>query len=172
MTDATLAAGDLSSAENFSSDINLLPLDAAEAVSTELAEPVIDDTPNGFIALGLAPELILAVKDLGFTQPTIVQNKTIPLAMQGLSDDGKGARFVDLMVSSQTGSGKTAAFLLPVLHTLLKQQEAAEAKSRADYEQAVAEAAAKGEPAPKRAKRKDPTNPRHFSAPTPGALIV
>ena len=117
MTDATLAAGDLSSAENFSSDINLLPLDAAEAVSTELAEPVIDDTPNGFIALGLAPELILAVKDLGFTQPTIVQNKTIPLAMQGLSDDGKGARFVDLMVSSQTGSGKTAAFLLPVLHT-------------------------------------------------------
>ena len=95
MTDATLAAGDLSSAENFSSDINLLPLDAAEAVSTELAEPVIDDTPNGFIALGLAPELILAVKDLGFTQPTIVQNKTIPLAMQGLSDDGKGARFVD-----------------------------------------------------------------------------
>jgi superfamily II DNA/RNA helicase len=172
MTDATLAAGDLSSAENFSSDINLLPLDAADLGAPELDAPVVDDTPNGFIALGLAPELILAVKDLGFTQPTIVQQKTIPLAMQGLSDDGKGARFIDLMVSSQTGSGKTAAFLLPVLHTLLKQQEAAEAKSRADYEQAVAEAAANGEPAPKRAKRKDPTNPRHFSAPTPGALIV
>jgi superfamily II DNA/RNA helicase len=32
------------------------------------------------------------------------------------------AAFIDLMVSSQTGSGKTAAFLLPVLHTLLQQQ--------------------------------------------------
>jgi len=167
MTDATLAAGEFSSAEIISNDINLLPHDAPEA-----ATPVAEDIPNGFVTLGLAPELIQAVKDLGFTQPTTVQLKTIPLAMQGVSDDGNSARFVDLMVSSQTGSGKTAAFLLPVLHTLLKQQEQAEAKSRADYEQAVAEAAAKGEAAPKRAKRKDPTNPRHFSAPTPGALIV
>ncbi len=167
MTDATLAAGELSSAENISNDINLLPHDAPEA-----ATPVAEDMPNGFVTLGLAPELIQAVKDLGFTQPTTVQQKTIPLAMQGVSADGNSTRFIDLMVSSQTGSGKTAAFLLPVLHTLLKQQEQAEAKSRADYEQAVADAAAKGEAPPKRAKRKDPTNPRHFSAPTPGALIV
>ena len=167
MTDATLAAGEFSSAEIISNEINLLPHDAPEAAS-----PVAEEVPNGFVTLGLAPELIQAVKDLGFTQPTTVQLKTIPLAMQGVSVDGNSARFIDLMVSSQTGSGKTAAFLLPVLHTLLKQQEQAEAKSRADYEQAVAEAAAKGEAAPKRAKRKDPTNPRHFSAPTPGALIV
>ena len=167
MTDATLAAGEFSSAEIISNEINLLPHDAPEAAS-----PVAEETPNGFVTLGLAPELIQAVKDLGFTQPTTVQLKTIPLAMQGVSVDGNSARFIDLMVSSQTGSGKTAAFLLPVLHTLLKQQEQAEAQSRADYERAVAEAAAKGEAAPKRAKRKDPTNPRHFSAPTPGALIV
>jgi len=62
--------------------------------------------------------------------------------------------------------------LLPVLHTLLTQQAQAEAKEREDYQRAVAEAAAKGAPPPKRAKRKDPTNPRHFSAPTPGALVV
>jgi superfamily II DNA/RNA helicase len=167
MTDATLAAGEFSSAENISNEINLLPHDAPETAS-----PVAEETPNGFVTLGLAPELIQAVKDLGFTQPTTVQLKTIPLAMQGVSADGNSARFIDLMVSSQTGSGKTAAFLLPVLHTLLKQQEQAEAQSRADYERAVAEAAAKGEAPPKRAKRKDPTNPRHFSAPTPGALIV
>jgi superfamily II DNA/RNA helicase len=167
MTDATLAAGELSSAENFSNDINLLPHDAVETPEIEIVE-----TPNGFVTLGLAPELIQAVKDLGFTQPTTVQQKTIPLAMQGLATDGNAAKFIDLMVSSQTGSGKTAAFLLPVLHTLLKQQEQVEIDARAEYERAVAEAAAKGEAPPKRAKRKDPTNPRHFSAPTPGALIV
>ena len=170
MTDATLAAGEISSAENFSNDINLLPHDASEA--SEVAAPVVEDIPNGFVTLGLAPELIAAVKDLGFTQPTTVQLKTIPLAMQGHSAGATDVRFVDLMVSSQTGSGKTAAFLLPVLHTLLTQMADAEAKERTDYEHAVAEAAAKGEAPPKRAKRKDPTNPRHFSAPTPGALIV
>ncbi|HSO45664.1 MAG TPA: DEAD/DEAH box helicase, partial [Rhodoferax sp.] len=170
MTDATLAAGEFSSAEIISNDINLLPHEAIDA--PEAVAPVAADIPNGFVTLGLAPELILAVKDLGFTQPTTVQLKTIPLAMQGVSDDGNSARFIDLMVSSQTGSGKTAAFLLPVLHTLLKQQEQVEIDARAEYERAVAEAAAKGEAPPKRAKRKDPTNPRHFSAPTPGALIV
>jgi len=124
------------------------------------------------LPLGLAPELIAAVKDLGFTQPTTVQQKTIPLAMQGHSDGGLAARFIDLMVSSQTGSGKTAAFLLPVLHTLLQQIAQAEANAKAAYERAVADAAAKGEAPPKRAKRKDPTNPRHFTAPSPGALVV
>ncbi|MGB4361838.1 MAG: DEAD/DEAH box helicase, partial [Rhodoferax sp.] len=173
MTDAFLAAGELSSAENLSNDINLLPHDGVDTIdATETAAPVVEDIPNGFVTLGLAPELIAAVKDLGFTQPTTVQLKTIPLAMQGVPTEGKAAKFVDLMVSSQTGSGKTAAFLLPVLHTLLKQQEQIEIDARADYERAVAEAAEKGEAPPKRAKRKDPTNPRHFSAPTPGALIV
>ena len=76
--------------------------------------------PNGFVKLGLAPELIRAVDDLGFTQPTAVQEQTIPLAMAHRTTTPQ--RFIDLMVSSQTGSGKTAAFLLPVLHTLLKQQ--------------------------------------------------
>ena len=78
--------------------------------------------PNGFAKLGLAPELLAAVEDLGFSQPTSVQAEAIPLAMQGEDAD---AALIDLMVSSQTGSGKTAAFLLPVLHTLLKQQAAA-----------------------------------------------
>lgn len=174
MTDATLATGDLSSAENLSNDLHLISDEVLEtSATTQLdAEPAVPELPNGFVTLGLAPELIAAVKDLGFSQPTAVQLKTIPLAMQGHSDGAAEARFIDLMVSSQTGSGKTAAFLLPVLHTLLAQRAQAEAQQRADYERAVAEAAAKGEAPPKRAKRKDPTNPRHFTAPTPGALIV
>jgi len=125
--------------------------------------------PNGFLKMGLAPELMRAVEDLGFTQPTPVQEETIPLALPG---DDQSAGCTDLMVSSQTGSGKTAAFLLPVLHTLLRQQVQAEEQARAEYERASAEAAAKGEPAPKRGKRKDPTNPRNFKAATPGALVL
>ncbi len=164
MTDATLATGESSPVQIISTD----PLTQTHANSLAVAT----ETPNGFIPLGLAPELILAIKDLGFTHPTIVQQKTIPLAMQGSNTDSNHARFIDLMVSSQTGSGKTAAFLLPVLHTLLKQREQAEAKSRQDYEKSVADAIARGEAPPKRAKRKDPTNPRHFSPAVPGALVV
>ena len=180
MTDAFDVAGDFSPAQNFSNDDTFSdpsgfnsgdklvpPADTLEAA----VEPVAE-APNGFLALGLAPELIAAVKDLGFTQPTTVQLKTIPLAMQTEGVGGKAARFIDLMVSSQTGSGKTAAFLLPVLHTLLMQDAQAEAQERAEFEQAVADAAAKGEAPPKRAKRKDPTNPRHFKAAEPGALIL
>jgi superfamily II DNA/RNA helicase len=54
-----------------------------------------------------------------------VQDQTIPKAMPRWRR--RSGRFIDLMVSSQTGSGKTAAFLLPVLHTLLRQQGQAEA---------------------------------------------
>lgn len=88
-----------------------------------------------------------AVADLGYTQPTGVQERAIPLAMGAGADAGK---FIDLMVSSQTGSGKTAAFLLPVLHTLIGQQAAAQAAARAEYEAAAAEALARGETAPAR----------------------
>ena len=129
------------------------------------------DQPNGFVKLGLAPELLQAVADLGFTQPTSVQQATIPKAMQALAREGSGG-FTDLMVSSQTGSGKTAAFLLPVLHTLLQQQREQAEQEAAEWNRLTAEALARGEAAPKRPKRKDPTNPRHFKAAAPGALIL
>jgi superfamily II DNA/RNA helicase len=166
MTDAIQATGDTSPVENLSN------LTAAIPTNEIPVAPGSDVAPNGFAIFGLAPELIHAVKDLGFTQPTTVQQKTIPLAMKGHSDSEQAARFIDLMVSSQTGSGKTAAFLLPVLHTLLTQQAQAEAKERADFEHAVAQALAKGEAPPKRSRRKDPTNPRNFSTVAPGALVV
>ena len=133
------------------------------AFVAEVEEAVV---PNGFLKLGLAPELIRAVEDLGYTQPTTVQEQTIPLAM-GSGEAGETARFIDLMVSSQTGSGKTAAFLLPVLHTLLKQQAEAAAAEQKAYDDAVA----RGEAPAKRA-RKNPLNPRTFKAAVPGALIL
>ena len=79
--------------------------------TAELAPPVAAATPkaqaNPFAEMGLAPELLAALRDLNFTQPTGVQVKAIPLALQ--EDASKPS--IDLMVSSQTGSGKTAPFL-------------------------------------------------------------
>ena len=148
---------------------------AAEAVIDEsidavaVEQEVVEEQPNGFVELGLAPELVQAVADLGYTQPTAVQKKAIPLAMgEGADENG----FIDLLVSSQTGSGKTAAFLLPVLNTILQQRAVADAEAKAEFDRLCAEAAAKGEPLPKRAKRKDPTNARNFKAAVPGALIL
>ncbi|MGE6213026.1 DEAD/DEAH box helicase [Comamonas aquatica] len=138
----------------------------ADVDTVEATEPA---GPNPFEELGLAPELVRAVGDLGYTQPTPVQAQAIPLAMGAGEDAGA---FIDLMVSSQTGSGKTAAFLLPMLNTLIQQKNEEEAEAKAEYDRLAAEAAARGEPAPKRNKRKDPTNPRNFKAAVPGALIL
>ena len=175
MTDAfevtgAFAPAEISSNPSFASDA-VMTADASTGLDTPEV-PEAPAAPNGFVVMGLAPELVHAVKDLGYTQPTSVQLKTIPLALPGESDGQSVAKYIDLMVSSQTGSGKTAAFLLPVLHTLLKQQAQAEADERAAFEREVAEAAARGEAPPKRPKRKDPTNARNFKAPAPGALIV
>ena len=169
MTDTSLVQGEFAPAEtSFAADLSVQSsLDSVAADSD-----AVTVEPNGFVELGLAPELVQAVADLGYTQPTSVQRKAIPLAM-GNTGAGNGAgKFIDLMVSSQTGSGKTAAFLLPVLHTLIQQQAEAQAQERAAFERAAAEAAERGEPAPKRAKRKDPTSSRNFKAATPGALIL
>jgi superfamily II DNA/RNA helicase len=166
---------DLSSAQSSTNETFVtenLALEAAHVNETEnLETDPTPEQPNGFVQLGLAPELVQAVADLGYTQPTSVQLKAIPLALPK-ETLGKANSYIDLMVSSQTGSGKTAAFLLPVLHTLLQELAAAEEAERASFAQACADAAANGEPAPKRPKRKDPTNARNFKAPSPGALIV
>ena len=176
MTHDFYVQGDAAPAERSMDSDNTSMLDqvvAQAAMADDGAETVVAteaqvlDVPNGFVELGLAPELLQAVQELGYTQPTAVQEQAIPLAMQG--DSGS---HTDLMVSSQTGSGKTAAFLLPVLHTLIQQQAEAHAAERTEYERQCAEAAANGQPAPKRPKRKNPLNPRSFKAAQPGALVL
>jgi superfamily II DNA/RNA helicase len=183
MTDSFEARGDSLAEANTDtmndiisdSDIHVLADVSGAPAAGETSLDAIAPEPNGFVKLGLARELLQAVADMGFTQPTAVQMATIPKAMQALDADVKAdpkAKFTDLLVSSQTGSGKTAAFLLPVLHTLLKQQEEAERTERAEFERLSAEAVARGEPPLKKPKRKDPTSPRNFKAATPGALIL
>ena len=62
-----------------------------------------------FSSLRLHPTLLKALKELGFARPTPIQADAIPPAMAGR----------DVLASAVTGSGKTAAFLLPILHQLI-----------------------------------------------------
>ncbi|HEY1589818.1 MAG TPA: DEAD/DEAH box helicase, partial [Rhodanobacter sp.] len=61
-----------------------------------------------FDSLGLAPALLRALADYGYTQPTPIQAAAIPAALEGH----------DLLAAAQTGTGKTAAFALPLLQKL------------------------------------------------------
>ena len=61
-----------------------------------------------FSDLGLTPELLRALNERNYTQPTPVQQQAIPVVLAGR----------DLMAAAQTGTGKTAAFVLPILQRL------------------------------------------------------
>jgi ATP-dependent RNA helicase RhlE len=61
-----------------------------------------------FDHLGLGPELLRAVEDQGYTDPTPIQELAIPIVLRG----------GDLMARAQTGTGKTAAFALPILERM------------------------------------------------------
>ena len=65
-----------------------------------------------FSHFGLHPDLLRGIKELGFTRPTPIQNDAIPPAMAGK----------DILAAAATGSGKTAAFLLPILHRLMEKK--------------------------------------------------
>ena len=65
-----------------------------------------------FSQLSLHRNLLQGLKDLGFTRPTAIQADAIPPAMKGR----------DLLACAMTGSGKTAAFLLPILHKLIDER--------------------------------------------------
>ena len=62
-----------------------------------------------FATFKLHPSLEQGLRELGFRQPTPIQSKAIPAALEGR----------DLLATAMTGSGKTAAFLLPILHALI-----------------------------------------------------
>ncbi|KAH0518325.1 putative ATP-dependent RNA helicase DDX56 [Microtus ochrogaster] len=68
-----------------------------------------DQEALGFEHMGLDPRLLQAVTDLGWSRPTLIQEKAIPLALEGK----------DLLARARTGSGKTAAYAIPMLQLLL-----------------------------------------------------
>jgi ATP-dependent RNA helicase DDX27 len=73
------------------------------------SKPNVQHSSKGWNELALSRPLLRAVKDLGFTNPTPIQAEAIPLALQGR----------DICGAAVTGSGKTAAFILPVLERLV-----------------------------------------------------
>jgi ATP-dependent RNA helicase DDX56/DBP9 len=68
---------------------------------------------NMFATLGLEIRLLQGITKLNFRTPTPVQSKAIPLALEGR----------DILARAKTGSGKTAAYLLPILHSILKHKQ-------------------------------------------------
>jgi ATP-dependent RNA helicase DeaD len=75
-----------------------------------LSSVQVDGAPRGFGGLGLVKELSAAVGALGYEEATPVQRETIPLLLAGK----------DLLARAATGTGKTAAFALPMLQTLFQ----------------------------------------------------
>ncbi len=100
--DATSHADALSTADALSPN---------EATASEIktSEPLVSDVaPSGFADFGLRPDLLEGLNRIGFRDPTPIQKATIPDLLLGR----------DLLGQAQTGTGKTAAFGLPLLHRL------------------------------------------------------
>jgi len=83
-------------------------LDRSSCRSTHEPDPILTTTPS-FSSLALHPSLQRGLKELGFARPTPIQADAIPPALEGR----------DLLACAMTGSGKTYAFLLPILHHLM-----------------------------------------------------
>ena len=71
-----------------------------------------DTPPSGFASLGLASDIVATVTTLGYEEPTPVQRETIPMMLSGR----------DLLAQAATGTGKTAAFALPMLQRIAERQ--------------------------------------------------
>ncbi len=83
----------------------------APVVSSPVSAAVVSTPTNSvaFTDLGLAAPLLRAIQNTGYTSPTPIQAQAIPLVLAG----------GDLLAAAQTGTGKTAGFVLPILHRLL-----------------------------------------------------
>jgi ATP-dependent RNA helicase RhlE len=83
---------------------------------------------TSFDSLGLRAELLRAVADQGYTTPTPIQVQAIPVVLAGR----------DLLGAAQTGTGKTAGFVLPLLHILSSKSSASHASSRRRWKKTCA----------------------------------
>jgi ATP-dependent RNA helicase RhlE len=84
---------------------------AAEIHFITMATP-LTDTPTGFDRFGFDPPILRGVLAAGFQEPRPIQTETIPVALAGR----------DVLGLAETGTGKTAAFALPLLHRLSRER--------------------------------------------------
>jgi ATP-dependent RNA helicase RhlE len=87
---------------------NPIPLDRSSAALRAMDRVIAELYYMSFDSLGLSPALLRAVTEQGYTQPTPIQGRVIPIVLAGR----------DVMAGAQTGTGKTAGFTLPMLHRL------------------------------------------------------
>ena len=73
------------------------------------AAPAVPPPAVSFADFGLAPDILRALTEQGYTHPTPIQEQAIPVVLQGR----------DVMGAAQTGTGKTAGFSLPIIQLLL-----------------------------------------------------
>jgi superfamily II DNA/RNA helicase len=88
--------------------VKSLPESEIETVEIQTPEPEITVEENGFAALGLCPQIVRAVAEMGYVTPTPIQEQAIPMVLMGR----------DVMGCAQTGTGKTAGFVLPMMEIL------------------------------------------------------
>jgi len=86
----------------------------------DTARPVVDEVPPLFNTLPLDPKLLRAVSDAGYLAMTPIQAKAIPIVLAGR----------DVMGAAQTGTGKTAAFTIPLLQKMLRHENASMSPAR------------------------------------------
>jgi ATP-dependent RNA helicase RhlE len=99
------------------------------APATPALEPTsCDETPIAFTALPLDSRLLEGVRDLGFVETRPIQSAVIPLALSG----------GDLVACAETGTGKTCAFVVPILQRLITAAQAADAAVAAENVDTVA----------------------------------
>eukprot|EP01126_Amoeba_proteus_P029568 TRINITY_DN2917_c0_g2_i2.p1 TRINITY_DN2917_c0_g2~~TRINITY_DN2917_c0_g2_i2.p1 ORF type:complete len:718 (+),score=194.91 TRINITY_DN2917_c0_g2_i2:101-2254(+) len=82
---------------------------SVDAYFEKLPEVSVKDVPNTFDVLNISRPILKAIAELGWQEPTPIQRRVIPVAMTGR----------DIAASASTGSGKTAAFVIPVLERLI-----------------------------------------------------
>jgi len=81
-----------------------------------MAEKDDEETVLQFHEMGLDDRILEAISKLGWKEPTLIQEKAIPLALEGK----------DILAKARTGSGKTAAFVIPIIHKILQSKQASQ----------------------------------------------
>jgi ATP-dependent RNA helicase RhlE len=105
----------------FTADVTPPPNDSMQPASADAAATVAATAPVAtFAQLNLAEPIMRAVTESGYTTPTPIQAQAIPVVMAGL----------DVMGGAQTGTGKTAAFTLPILNRMFKHANSSPSPAR------------------------------------------